>query len=408
MLHRLKNLKLHWQILIALVIAALFGSIFPTHVNYISWTGTLFLRALNMIVVPLIFTSIVCGVASIRSAENLRRLGLKTLSFYLITSFIAIITGLLLVNLIEPGIGAKLTIKGEIPHIEAHNDDITGIFIRMIPNNIFKAFANADILAIIFFAILFGFFIARTKATQKQTLLNFFEATYEVIMKMTMFVIRFTPIGILGIVAKSVAENAGQLDEMVGSLAWFSLTVILALVVHAFLTLPAILKFIGKAKPYKHLKNMTSTLITAFSTSSSNAVLPLTIEATESKSGVSNKVASFTLPLGATVNMNGTALYECVAAIFVAQVYGIDLSLYQQVIIVATALLTSIGAAGIPMASLVMISIILKMVGLPLEGVGLILAVDRILDMMRTAVNVWGDSCCAVVVAKSEGEETFV
>lgn len=183
------------------------------------------------------------------------------------------------------------------------------------------------------------------------------------------------------------------------------LSVILALLIHGTITLPAILKFFGKVNPLKYAKAMSTPLLTAFSTSSSNATLPLTMEAVEHNAGVSNKITSFTLPLGATVNMDGTALYECVAAIFIAQAYGIDLSVVQQVVIVITALLASIGAAGIPMAGLVMITIILSAVGLPLEGVGLILAVDRILDMMRTTINVWSDSCGAAVIAKSEGEK---
>jgi len=182
------------------------------------------------------------------------------------------------------------------------------------------------------------------------------------------------------------------------------ITVMIALTLHAFVTLPLILKFIGKSDPLLHFKAMRTPLLTAFSTSSSSATLPLTMEAVEMNSGVSNKISSFTLPLGATVNMDGTALYECVAAMFIAQAYGVELGFLQQVIVVITALLASIGAAGIPMAGLVMITIILSAVGLPLEGVGLILAVDRILDMMRTTVNVWSDSCGATVIAKSEGE----
>jgi Na+/H+-dicarboxylate symporter len=191
-------------------------------------------------------------------------------------------------------------------------------------------------------------------------------------------------------------------------MAIYMLTVALALSIHAFVTLPILTKLIGKAHPYKHLKNMISPLLTAFSTSSSSATLPLTIEAVENDSGVSNKITSFTLPLGATINMDGTALYECVAAMFIAQVYGIDLSFTEQIVVVVTALLASVGAAGIPMAGLVMITIILSAVHLPLEGVGLILAVDRILDMYRTSVNVWSDSCGAVIIAKSEGEKTNV
>jgi Na+/H+-dicarboxylate symporter len=184
----------------------------------------------------------------------------------------------------------------------------------------------------------------------------------------------------------------------------YFVTVLLGLFFHGLITLPLSVKLIGKANPVKHLKNMTTPLVTAFSTSSSNATLPLTIKAVEIEDGVSNKIASFTLPLGATVNMNGTALYECVAVMFIAQAYGIDLTIAQQIIVVFTALLAAIGSAGIPMAGLVMMAVVLNAVGLPLEGIGLILAVDRILDMFRTAINVYSDTCCAVIIAKSEGE----
>jgi len=222
-------------------------------------------------------------------------------------------------------------------------------------------------------------------------------------MKITMFIIKFTPIGIFGIVVKVVADQDDLLN-LISRMGLYMGTVLLALGIHAFITLPLIVKMIGKARPLKHFSNMSTPLLTAFSTSSSGATLPLTMTAVEENSGVSNKITSFTLPLGATINMDGTALYECVAALFIAQAYGVDLSVGQQVIVVITALLASIGAAGIPMAGLVMITVILTAVNLPLEGVGLILAVDRILDMFRTATNVWSDSCGAVVIAKSEGE----
>jgi len=230
-------------------------------------------------------------------------------------------------------------------------------------------------------------------------------------MKITMFVIKFTPLGIFGIVSKVVAEQASDTQALLavgGRLGLYMVTVILSLGVHAMVTLPLIIKFIGKANPIKHLNAMRAPLLTAFSTSSSSATLPLTMEAVEHNSGVSNKVTSFVLPLGATVNMDGTALYECVAAMFIAQAYGVEMGPLQQVIVVITALLASIGAAGIPMAGLVMITIILSAVGLPLEGIGLILAVDRILDMLRTTTNVWSDSCGAVVIANSEGEKLKV
>jgi Na+/H+-dicarboxylate symporter len=222
-------------------------------------------------------------------------------------------------------------------------------------------------------------------------------------MKITMFIINFAPLGVFGIVTKVVSEQSDllHLGEKMGI---YVLTVLLAIAIHAFITLPLIVKIVGKAKPFKHFRNMTTPLLTAFSTASSSATLPLTMEAVEHKSGVSNKITSFTLPLGATINMDGTALYECVAAMFIAQAYGVDLGFGEQVIVIVTALLASIGAAGIPMAGLVMLSVILSAVGLPLEGIGLILAVDLPLDMIRTATNVWSDSCGAVVIASSEKE----
>lgn len=402
------KIELHWQILIALTIAVFWGYFFREQIHYVSWMGDLFLRALKMIIIPLIFSSIVSGVTSMGNGKNLGRLGLKTISYYMLTSLFAILTGLFLVNLIRPGVGVDLGFAAPVEGLVNDTKSVSDIFIRMIPENIIGAMVEGNILAIIFFSILFGFFINKVRPGYQQILTSFFDGFFEVMMKITLFIIRFTPLGILGIVAKEVGRNAEQLGAIAGSMAIYMLTVIAALTIHAFVTLPAIVKFVGKAHPYKHLKNMITPLLTAFSTSSSSATLPLTIDAVENESGVSNKITSFTLPLGATINMDGTALYECVAAMFIAQVYGVDLSFGQQALVVVTALLASIGAAGIPMAGLVMITIILTAVNLPLEGVGLILAVDRVLDMYRTSVNVWSDSCGAVIIAKSEGETTLV
>lgn len=400
------KMKLHWQILIALIVSVLYGVFLADQVVYVSWMGDLFLRLLKMIIIPLIFSSIVSGVTSMGTGSNLGRLGIKTLSYYLLTSLLAILTGLALVNIIQPGVG--LTEAAAQTSFAGQDAKISDIFMRMVPENIFQSLMNGDILSIIFFAVLFGFFINAAKTQYQQQLTSFFEGIFDVMMKLTLFIIKFTPLGILGIVAKEVAANADQLSAVSFGILKYMGTVILALSIHMFVTLPLIVKLIGKAHPYQHLKNMASPLLTAFSTSSSSATLPLTIEAVENNSGVSNKITSFTLPLGATINMDGTALYECVAAMFIAQKYGIDLNFTQQMVVVVTALLASIGAAGIPMAGLVMITIILTAVGLPLEGVGLILTVDRILDMYRTSVNVWSDTCGAVIIAKSEGETTNV
>lgn len=398
------KLKLHWQILIALVIAVIYGLFLTEYVSYVSWMGDLFLRGLRMIIVPLILTSIISGVANIGDAHNLGRLGLKTFAYYITTSFFAIITGLILVNIIQPGIGADLGLKSEVPELAATSGDLGDIIMRMVPTNIFDALASADMLAIIFFSILIGFFITRVNEKHKIMFTDFFNGGFEVMMKLTHFIIKFTPLGILGIVAGVVAEQADNLMNLIGSLGLYMAAVLLGLIIHAFITLPLIIRFVAKVNPQLHARAMSAPLLTAFSTSSSSATLPLTLDAVENNSGVSNKVTSFVLPLGATVNMDGTALYECVAAMFIAQAYGIELGFLLQMVVVMTALLASIGAAGIPMAGLVMISVILSAVGLPLEGIGLILAVDRILDMCRTTVNVWSDSCGAVTIAKSEGE----
>ncbi|TKG92996.1 dicarboxylate/amino acid:cation symporter [Puteibacter caeruleilacunae] len=376
-------------------------------VKGVSWMGDLFLRALKMLIIPLILSSLISGITNIGTGTNLGRLSIKTFGYYVLTSAIAILTGLFFVNLFKPGVGADLNFQHKVEGLVEKQRAFSDILMDIIPQNIFAAFSNGDMLSIIFFAVLFGFFVTKIADVYREALKKAFNALFEVMMKITLFIIKFTPLGIFGIVAKVIADQ-DDLGALTSRMGLYMGTVILALLVHFLITLPLLMKLLGKAKPFQHLKNMSTPLLTAFSTSSSGATLPLTIEAIESKSGVSNKISSFTLPLGATINMDGTALYECVAAMFIAQAYGHSLPIGQQAIIVATALLASIGAAAIPMAGLVMITVILSATGLPLEGVGLILAVDRILDMFRTATNVWSDSCGAVIIAKSEGEKTNV
>lgn len=376
-------------------------------ITWIAWMGTLFMRALKMLIIPLILSSIISGMTNIGGGESLGRIGLKTITFYITTSLFAIITGLIMVNLLQPGAGVDTNFVESADEFIKTQSDFGQTLMEIIPLNIISAMANGDMLAIIFFAVIFGFFINQVGHKPQEALKDFFNAVFDVMMKMTMWIIRFTPLGVFGIVAKTVAD-VDDLAQLASSMGVYMLTVILALSFHSIITLPFILKFIAKVNPIKHFRAVTTPLLTAFSTSSSGATLPLTMNAVEKNAGVSNKITSFSLPLGATINMDGTALYECVAAIFIAQAYGIDLSVSQQILIVVTALLTSIGAAAIPMAGFVMISVILATVGLPLEGVGLVLAVDRILDMFRTAVNVWSDTCGAVTVAKSEGETLMV
>jgi Na+/H+-dicarboxylate symporter len=347
-------------------------------------------------------------VASVGSSGNLGRLGLKTMGYYVISTLVAIVTGFILVTTIKPGVGADLGFKTPVEGIAAASDSFGKTLINIVPTNIIEALAQGQMLAIIFFAILFGFFITRINEKPSHLLLDVFNAALDVIMKITLFIIKFTPLGIFSITAKVIAQQVqmgNDISEVISRLGLYLITVLAGLFFHGLVTLPLSVKLLGRANPVKHFKNMATPLLTAFSTSSSNATLPLTMEAVEVEDGVSNKIASFTLPLGATVNMNGTALYECVAVIFIAQAYGINLTVGQQLIVVFTALLAAIGAAGIPMAGLVMMAVVLKAVGLPLEGIGLILAVDRILDMFRTTINVYSDTCAAVIIAKSEGEK---
>ncbi len=407
----MKKFSLHWQILLALILGVVYGTFLSEHIVYVTWMGDIFMRGLKMVIVPLVFSSIISGVSSIGTAENLGRLGLKTMSFYMITSLLAILTGLAIVNIVEPGKGFDISLNTEVEGLNLARDSFGTTLLNIVPNNLFQAFMEADMLAIIFFAVLFGYFISQSSLKSRKTLTDFFNSVFEVMMKLTMYILNFTPFGIFGIMAGIVAAqiNEGRnLFHLFASLGWYSFTILLGIFIHFFITLPLIVRFIGKANPLQHFRNMRAALVTAFSTCSSGATLSLTIEGVENKSGVSTKVSSFVLPLGATINMDGTALYECVAAVFIAQAYGYDLSFLQQLVIVITALLASIGAASIPMAGLVMLSIVLTAVGLPIEGVGLILAVDRILDMFRTATNVWSDTCGAVVIAKSEGEELNV
>ncbi len=377
-------------------------------IKYVKWMGIIFLRALKMLIIPLILMSIISGIANIGSAGNLGRLGLKTFLYYLLTSTAAIITGLIFVNAFKPGIGIDKSYGAsvEIPNQSSHT--LSETLLNIIPENIFEAFVNNQMLSVIFFAILFGFFITRVNTKSRIFLTDFFNASFEVMMKITMFVIIFTPFGVFGLVAEAVADQAGHLMKFFSILGMYTLTVLAALIFHAVIVLPLLLKFVAKVNPWAHFKAMRAALLTAFSTSSSGATLSLTMESVEHNSGVSNKISGFTLPLGATINMDGTALYEAVAALFIAQAYGFDLGITEQIIIVITGLLVSIGAAGIPMAGLFMISIILTAVDLPLAGIALILPVDRILDMFRTSVNVWSDSCGAVIIAKTEGEKLKV
>jgi proton glutamate symport protein len=413
--------KLHWQILIAVVLAgivgwlvgdtAMIGSV--SYYAIFDFVGTLFINALKMLIVPLIASSIIVGVAGIGSSGHLGKLGGKTLLFYTVTTLSAILVGLILVNIVRPGI-----VDGE-PAREAlalHADtgdlmervgdkgagDVVEIFLRMVPSNVVKAAADGEMLGIIFFCLLFGFFMTRLDQALSEPLFKFWTAIFQVMMRMTEWVMMFAPIGVFGLVARVVAKTG---FGAAGPLLTFALVVIAALIVHVLVTLPLLLRWVAGVSPLAMLRTMAPAMLTAFSTASSSATLPVTMDCIENGVGVSNRVSSFVLPLGATVNMNGTALYECVAAMFLAQAYGLDLDFSVQFSIVLIALVTSIGVAGIPSASLVAIAIILAAVGLPIEAIAVLFVFDRVLDMARTSVNVFGDATCAVIIARLEGEE---
>ncbi len=421
MFKKFLKLQLHWQIFIALALAVVVGVVATPEtrfldislVSVLEFLGTLFLNALKMLIVPLIVSSIIAGMMELKP-DMLGRLGSKTLLYYLSTSFVAIITGLLIVNLLQPGIvdgepalemlGLPADAGDVLEKVEGRGaGDLAEVFLRMVPVNIVAAAAEGQMLGLIFFSLLFGYFVARLKEPLCSTQKTFWQGLLEVMMQMTNLVMKFAPLGVFALVGKVVMMSG--LDAF-RPLAVFFVTVVIALAVHLFIFLPLVLKLLARVKPMLHFKAMMPALLTAFSTSSSSATLPVTMDSVERRAGVSNQVSGFTLPLGATVNMDGTALYECVAAMFIAQAYGLQLDMVTQFTIVLVALLTSVGVAGIPSASLVAIAIILGAIGLPLEAIGLILVVDRVLDMCRTAVNVFSDSCAAVTIARLEGEKT--
>ncbi len=415
------KLQLHWQILIAIVLAGIAGylsgadgAIFGISlVAVFDFVGTLFINALKMLIVPLIASSIIVGVANIGSSSNLGSIGGKTLAFYVLTTFASVLVGLLVINVLQPGIvdgepaRELLALDADTSTVvekvgERGVGDVVEIFLRAVPANIVNAAARGQMLGVIVFCLLFGYFMAHIDHEYADPLFRFWNGVFQVMMRMTEWVMQFAPIGVFGLVAEVVAKTGFDSAE---PLLVFSAGVLLALAIHAGVTLPLLLKVFARVSPLRLYRAMSPALLTAFSTASSSATLPVTMEAVEKDAGVSNRISSFVLPLGATVNMNGTALYECGAALFLAQAYGLEITLSTQFLIVVIALLTSIGVAGIPSASLVAIAIILGAIGLPVEAIGVLFVFDRILDMARTSVNVLGDGCCAVIVARLEGEQ---
>ena len=423
MLRRLLFAPLHWKILVALLLAIAVGQAtrlgvgFPEFgfvslagvpvVAIYKFLGTAFLSGLKMLILPLIASAVVTAVADLGTGRELGRLGWRTLLYYGTTTLLAVLTGLLLVALIRPGeVGgqparALLGLASSPTAVAAavgsrDAGDIVGVFLRMIPSNIVaSASDNGSMLAVIFFAMIFGLAMARIEGEPARVLRAFWDGVYAIMLKLTDWVMFVAPVGVFGLVAHVSAETAPR--DCLALLSFF-LTVGAGLVIHNFLTLPLLVWLFARVRPTKLFGWLYPALTTAFCTSSSNATLPVTIECLQKRAGLDPRVVNFVTPLGATVNMDGTALYECVAVLFIAQVYGVELHFGAQLIVVLLSLLTSVGVAGVPSASLVAIVVILSSLGLPAEAIGLLMVFDRILDMMRTSVNVFSDACGATII----------
>ena len=413
----MKKIKLHWQIIICMIVGTFIGLYFNHNgfannifYNFLTLLADIFIRLLKMVIVPLIFTSIIIGVSSINNKAKIGRLGGKTLLYYICTSLVAILIGLSLANIIEPGAGAS-TIKdvGAFDTSKLNtSSSVVDILKRMIPLNPISALASGDILGIIFFAIFFGIMLSFVESKHSSSIKQLIESIYQVIMKMTQIVIACAPIGVLGLMVRTVSNTGLSVFK---ELSLYAMTIAAGLSIHLFLVIPIILILFVKVNPVRHFRAMAPAMVTAFSTSSSSATLPVTMKCVNENVKASNEVTSFVIPMGATINMDGTALYECAGVLFIAQALGIPLDASQQFIVVITALLASIGAAGIPSAGLVMLFIVTDAVGLQSDAVALwvgsMLAIDRPLDMFRTMVNISSDSVGAAVIAKSEGESLY-
>jgi proton glutamate symport protein len=393
--------SLHWQVLIALICGLVFGWLAPSTAAAIGFLGDLFLRLLKMIIIPLIFTSLVSGIASLGSVRSVGRVGIRTMIYYTISTTLAISIGLVLVNLIQPGAHLDLAGTGSLPDdFSTSTKTLPEFFLGLVPDNIFASMADGDVLPVIFFALLFGLFLTKLKGPGVDAVQKVMDGVLQVIQTLTLAIVKLAPIGIFALLAREVGRSG---PKIIWDLRFYFLTVGLGLLIHALVALPFILAFLGKRSPMSYCRISAPALATAFSTASSAATLPLTMECSE-LAGNRKGVTSFVLPLGATVNMDGTALYEAVAALTIAQMYGVMLGLGQQALVLLTALLASVGAAGIPMAGLVMLVVVLQAVGLPIEGIGVIIAVDRVLDMMRTTTNVWSDLVGTAVVNRFESD----
>ena len=369
----------------------------------VAWVGEIFLNALKMLVIPLIISSLIVGISGLGNITKVGKTGVITLVYFMATTAFSVVIGLFMVNLLKPGESVEMI--SEVPEGVAAKQGmgITDILQSFVSPNLIKSMLEMDILPIIIFSLVFGA-VLTTLGEKGKSVISFFDAVNEAIMKMVHLVLYFAPIGTFALIASNLGAAGGgdAFWEELMKIGKYAFTVLAALLFHALVVLPAILWFVGRKNPLAYFKGASAALMTAFSTASSSATLPVTIECAEENNGVSRRASLFVLPIGATVNMDGTAMYEAIAAIFIAQMLGIHLGFTEQIIIFVTATLAAIGAAGIPEAGLVTMVMVLQSVGLPLEGIGMLLSIDWFLDRCRTTINVWGDSIGAAVVDKLE------
>lgn len=417
---------LHWQILIGLIAGLVFGIIAAFTglqdftVNYIEPVGTIFIRMLQLVAIPLVIASLIVGITNLNDLTKLSRMGGKTIGIYMVTTVFAITIGLTVVNVFEPGKVLPEETRDSLfasyqENIEGKEQAATELLDRsplqfivdIVPSNFFAAASdNANMLQIVFIALIIGIGLMRIPDKKSRVLIDFFDALNDVVIKIVEMIMKIAPYGVFALIASVIVELGGddmaRTVELLQALLMYALVVIAGLLLHVAIVYTILFKIFSNMRLRDFMKGIRPAQLLGFSTSSSLATLPLTMERVEKNLGVHEEVASFVLPVGATINMDGTSLYQAVAAVFIAQAVGIDLSVSQQLIIVMTATLASIGTAGVPGAGIIMLVIVLQAVEVPVEGIALILGVDRILDMCRTAVNITGDAAVSVAIAATE------
>ena len=409
------KLALHWQMGIALILGASLGFIFCDSYsiwgNVINGCGDIFLHAINMIVIPLVFLSTVLGISTMTDTKSMGRIAVKTFLYFIVTAVLAAVVGVIVTDVLRPGYGThKTEVDAEeiMKKVEStESSTLMDKIVDIVPSNIFEAFSSGNILPIIFFSILLGYFITKIHTNRQATINNIFESFSDAIMALTNFIIRLAPLGIFAIVMVLVGKQAsdlGALKECFRNFAFFVIVVWISLIVMGGIVLPIMVGLMAKVSPIKHLKQIYSALMVAFSTSSSYSALPLIISDAKEKMGVSNNIASFTVPLGITFNKIGTIVYECVAVIFVAQAVGMDLTAAQQVSLIGASIVTVLGAPSVPMAGVITLAVLLAAMGLPTDYIGMFMAIDILCDMPKTLLNAYSVSCSAIIVARSEGE----